>query len=112
MSSTVFWVHWSVALMGHFFALTMPIGLCRLIWNTETLDPWVKLFFLGVMYMGLVYSINHITSGDSGFCILTDLENIYREKEGLPKASKRFVPRFYKKNRELWNKFRSLFNGK
>lgn len=101
VSSIVFWCHWLVALTGHLLAVTMPIGLFRLLWIQEIIDPWVKLFLLGVFYMGLLYTVNHVTHSD-GFCILTDLENFYREKEGLLPASKRFVPRFYRKNRELW----------
>lgn len=100
-SKVIFWVHWLVALIGHIFVVIIPIGLFRLLWNSY-LDFWTKGLILGCLYMGLVYTVNHITSGDLGFCVLTDLENYYREKEGLPKASKRFIPRFYKKCKEIY----------
>lgn len=100
LSTVTFWVHWVVAAIGHMFVLVIPIGLINLFLNAY-LDFWTKGLILGCFYMGLIYTVNHITSGDLGFCVLTDLENYFREKEGLEKASKRFVPRFYKKNKEL-----------
>lgn len=103
MSKLVFMLHWLVAFAGHMFLIIMPIGLFRLLFNNETLDFWIKGFMLGVMYMGMIYTVNHITNSQ-GFCVLTDLENFYRQKEGLPLASKRFVPRFYKSCLFLWNK--------
>lgn len=103
MSKLVFGVHWLVAAAGHVFLVIMPIGLFRLLFSNETLDFWVKGFLLGTMYMGMVFTVNHVGNHE-GFCILTDLENFYRSKEGLPLASKRFVPRFHKSCKNLWNK--------
>jgi hypothetical protein len=105
MSKLIFALHWVVAFTGHIFLIIMPIGLFRLLFNNETLDFWVKGFLLGVMYMGMIYTVNHV-SNSQGFCVLTDLENFYREKEGLPQAPKRFVPRFYSSCAALWKKLK------
>lgn len=92
----IFLIHCVVALMGHLFVVIMPIGLIQLILNNY-MDFWTKGLILGCLYMGMIYTINHISSGDFGFCILTNLENFYRQKAGLPLlTSNRFLPRFYK----------------
>lgn len=91
----IFFLHCLVALLGYAFMVIMPIGLFRLIVGTESLDFWVKGFLLGTMYMGMLYTANHLGNAE-GFCLLTDLENYYRKQEGLSQAPKRFVPRFNK----------------
>jgi hypothetical protein len=101
VSSAIFWTHWLVAVMGHVFIVLMPIGAIQLIIENNNLGFFVKGMLLGMLYLSLMYGANHIGNSD-GFCVLTWAENYYREKEGLPHASKRFVHRFYRKNRELW----------
>lgn len=103
MSQLVYATHWLVAALGHVFLIIMPIGLYRLMFSTEVLDFWVKGFLLGTMYIGMIYGVNHIGNHE-GFCLLTNLENYYREKEGLNPAPKRFVPRFHKSCKNLWNR--------
>lgn len=81
----------------------MPIGVVRLILADDSMDFWVKGLFLGTVYFATTYGINHITNSQ-GFCVLTSLENYYREKANMPRASARFIPRFHKAVKNLLKK--------
>ena len=94
-SKLIFYVHCLVALLGYIFAVLVPISLVKLLCNSY-LDFWTKVLFLGLLYSSLIYIVNHLSSGDYGFCVLTFIENNFREKEGLPKVSNRFILRFNK----------------
>lgn len=108
-SQLTFWAHFLVATIGHLFLIIIPVGLFKLLWNTY-LDFWTKGLILGTLYIGIIYSVNHISSGDLGFCWLTYLENYYREQEHLPQVSKRFMPRYYKKWTEGFNWIKRLYH--
>lgn len=108
ISTLIFWLHFCVALLGHCFAVLIPLGTINLILFDNGLDFLTKGFLLGICYLATMYAVNHI-SDSASFCLLTSAENYYREKEGLLIADVRFMPRFYKKCLDLYISFTKLF---
>lgn len=91
----IFFLHCCVALLGHLFAVLVPIGILNIMFLNNALDFWTKLVLCGIAFYSAIYCVNHV-GNSSGFCILTHLENHYRIRAALPEAPIRFVPRFYK----------------
>ena len=94
-AKSIFLLHCLIAIIGHVFALLVPIGMVNLLLLNNTLDFWAKTVVLGAAFYSAIYGVNHVSNSE-GFCALTHAENHYRRKEGLPLAPIRFVPRFYK----------------
>ena len=85
--------------MAHTFVPMMAIFGIKLVLT------WQLGFFgtgaaIGVIFCCIVWGVNHVTDPD-GFCYLTDLENIYRARTGMPPCGKAFNPRFYAKVRQI-----------
>jgi len=88
----LFWLHFMFALVSHLIMPVMLIGAVKILFDSQ-LDIWLSGLILGATFFSCTYLINHITNPD-GFCVLTDLENYYRQQLGLSKVD-RFLPRFY-----------------
>jgi hypothetical protein len=97
--SAVFWLHFAVAVASHICVVLIVCGSVALVFETQGLSFWIKGLLFGITFYSAMYAINHVTNKD-GFCVLTDLENYYREKAGMPLV-KEFTPRFYKRCRAI-----------
>lgn len=95
LAQLIFLLHCGVAILGHVFAVLVPIGILNLLLVNTEFTFWPKAVLLGTTFFGVMYSVNHV-SNTNGFCVLTHLENHYRRQAGMPEAPIRFVPRFYK----------------
>jgi len=95
----IFWTHFLVAAASHVFVILIIGGVFKLMLATSALGFWEKGLMLGVTFYTSMYATNHITNSQ-GFCFLTDIENFYRDKEGIDKVGV-FTPRFYKKCRDI-----------
>lgn len=91
-----FWTHFFFALVSHLVLPLMFIGIIRLVLGFSNLDFFNSVLLLGSALFSLTYLFNHVTNTKNGFCCLTELENVYREMEGM-KGVGPFVPRFWKK---------------
>lgn len=98
--STVFWLHFAVAVASHICVVLIICGSVALVFETEGLSFWIKGLLFGITFYSAMYAINHVTNKD-GFCVLTDLENYYRAKAEMPLV-KEFMPRFYKRCRAIY----------
>jgi hypothetical protein len=97
----IFWVHFAVATLSHLAGLAIACGLVALV-ATSVLDIWLKAMMLGLVFFVIMYCVNHITN-PSGFCVLTDIENFYRRKEGITEVGP-FTPRYYKQLRKMFTR--------
>jgi hypothetical protein len=57
---------------------------------------------IGLTFCAFVWGVNHVANPDS-YCWLTDLEKHYREVNEVEPCSNDFLPRFYRKCREIVN---------
>jgi hypothetical protein len=91
-SKIVFWFHFLIVTAAHLAAIALPISL---IWFILALDAtWqLKTTISCVSFFVSVLGINHVTSKDS-VCVLTTLENYYRNKENKASAGE-YIPRYY-----------------
>lgn len=105
--ATIYWAHFAVAAASHIFVVLMIGGVVSLVMGAPAIGFWLKGLLLGITFYSAMYAINHVTNKD-GFCVLTDIENYYRKKEGLPLV-KEFTPRFYKQCRVIVAGIASLF---
>lgn len=96
----IFWSHFLVAVLSHIAVLAMIAGAINMLINSEGMSIWTKGMMFGLLFYSGMYAINHVTN-DEGFCVLTDIENIYRKKCGMPLIGK-FTPRFYKQCSLIW----------
>lgn len=93
MVKIAFWAHVAVATTSHVAVFLLVAGAFNLLLASEGLTFWTKGMMFGFLFFSGMYGVNHVTNQD-GFCVLTDLENFYRKKEGMPLVG-RFMPRFY-----------------
>ena len=93
-----FWLHFTFSLISHLLAPVMIGGVIKVLWGSG-LGFWVSGLILGVTFFSCTYIINHVTH-DEGFCCLTSWENYYRLQEEMEEVGN-FLPRFYKKCKEL-----------
>lgn len=105
--SITFWAHFLVASASHVFVLLMIGGCIKLVLATAALDFWVKGLLLGITFYTAMYATNHVTN-HQGFCVLTDIENFYRRKEGMPEVDA-FTPRYYRKCGSIISSIKCLF---
>jgi hypothetical protein len=105
-----FWVHFAIATASHVFVVLMVGGVFKLALSTGILDFWIKGLILGITFYTAMYAINHV-SNSAGFCVVTDIENFYRKKEGLPQVGP-FTPRYYAKLRVIWYNIQYMFTRK
>lgn len=103
----IFWTHFAVAIASHIFIVLMTGGVLKLLLTVGPLGIWEKGLILGVTFFTGMYATNHITNS-KGFCVLTDLENFYRKKEGI-KLVDAFTPRFYRKIGKILSAIKCLF---
>lgn len=98
----IFWTHFLVALAGHVVFPVMFMATVYLIftWHQGII---VTLLLLGLAYCALVWGVNHVTNPKS-YCYLTDLEQHYRKEAGVTLNSDAFLPRFYKKCKQILQK--------
>jgi hypothetical protein len=89
----IFAVHVAVATTSHIAVFLLIGGAFNLMITSEGLSFWTKGMLFGLLFFSGMYGVNHVTNED-GFCVLTDLENFYRKKEGMPLVG-RFMPRYY-----------------
>jgi len=89
----IFWSHVAVAAISLISVFLLLAGAFNLLWSSEDLSFWTRGMLFGLLFFAGMYGVNHVTNED-GFCVLTDLENFYRKKEGMPMVG-RFMPRFY-----------------
>lgn len=89
----IFWTHATVAIVSHVAVVLLVGGAFNLLLASEGLSFWTKGMMFGLLFFSAMYGINHVTNQD-GFCVLSDLENFYRKKEGMSRVG-RFMPRFY-----------------
>lgn len=101
----IFWLHFLVAAASHVFVVLIVGGALKMLLVAGGLGFWEKGLILGITFYTAMYATNHVTNSD-GFCVLTDLENFYREKEGIDEVGP-FTPRFYKKNYDICVKMMS-----
>ena len=95
----IFWLHFMFSLVSHILVPVMIGGVIKVLWGTQ-LGFWLSGLILGATFFSTTYIINHITH-DSGFCVLTALENYYRRKEGMEEVGD-FLPRFYIKCKNIF----------
>lgn len=104
----IFFLHFVFALVSHLLAPIMIIGIFKLLF-VNSIDFWSTGLILGATLFSATYIINHVTQ-EKSFCVLTDLENYYRKKEGMEEI-KDFLPRFYKYCKILTSKIRHYVKG-
>ena len=106
--AVIYWSHFTVATISHFFAITIPVGAVELIVINNTLGFFIKCLLLGVVFYSTIFTVNHITN-DGSFCLLNHLENVCRKQAGMEEVPDNFMPRYYGQ----WKKwFNYLFKRK
>lgn len=95
----VFWAHMLVGFTSHVAVFLLVAGAFNLLISNEGLSFWTKGMLFGLLFISGMYGVNHVTNQE-GFCFLTDLENFYRKKEGMPLVG-RFMPRYYAQMRKM-----------
>ncbi len=93
MIRLIFCSHMVVGFTSHVAVFLLVAGAFNLLISSEGLSWWTKGMLFGLLFFSGMYGVNHVTNQD-GFCVLTDLENFYRKKEGMPLVG-RFMPRYY-----------------
>lgn len=99
----IFWLHFIFAATCHILLPIMVVGVIKLL-LTSSLGFWLSGLILGCTALSLQFLVNHLFNPNS-FCILNHLENHYRQEEGLPLQFDGFLPRFYKKCKEIKDVF-------
>lgn len=105
--SIIFWSHFAVATISHFAIIATIIGMVSLVTSTIALPVAVKAMLFSIVFFVGMYCTNHVTNHE-GFCVLTDLENFYRRKEGMPIVDA-FTPRYYRKIGSIMSSIKCLF---
>lgn len=100
----IFYCHMVVGVLSYVAVFLLIAGAINLLISSEGISFWTRGMLYGLLFFASMYGINHITN-DDGFCVLTNLENFYRAKEGLPRVG-RFMPRFTATWRSLWKRIR------
>ena len=96
----IFWTHMAVGFTSHVAVFLLIGGAFHLFISSDDLAFWTKGLLFGLLFFSGMYGVNHVANQD-GFCVLTDLENFYRKKEGMPTVG-RFMPRYYSTLRSLF----------
>jgi hypothetical protein len=103
MVRLIFALHMVVGFASYVAVMLLIGGAVNLLISSEGLSFWTKGMLFGLVFFAAMYAVNHVTNRD-GFCFLTDLENFYRGRCGMPRVG-RFVPRF-------WETIRSPFKDR
>lgn len=108
--SATFWAHFIVATLSHVFVVLILGGLFKLLVSTSALGFWEKGLMFGIAFYTAMYAVNHLTNSQ-GFCVLTDIENHYRDVEKMEQVGP-FTPRYYSKWRDIINFVKNLLRRK
>lgn len=104
MIKLIFYAHMVVGTLSYIAVFLLISGAINLLVSSEGLSFWTRGMLYGLLFFSSMYGVNHVTN-DDGFCVLTNLENFYRTKEGLPRVG-RFMPRYSAAWRSLWKRIR------
>lgn len=105
----VFWMHFCVAIGAHLSGVAIVGGLISLV-TTTALTFWLKALLVGIVFFMCMYCTNHLTNSQ-GFCVLTDIENLYRRREGIEEVGP-FTPRFYRHVGKIFKNISNFFKRK
>ena len=97
----IFWSHFIVALSGHVLAPLMAIAALNQIFALNG-GLLLSVLLLGLTFCAFVWGANHVADPNS-YCWLTDLEKHYRKVNNVNDCTQEFLPRFYKKCRQILN---------